>query len=136
MEATIQLFREQLFKAFYDWLEANKEAIGEKWYTQLFHEAKNGEDISDNVAAIIGTALWMFNMISECGVLAGIGPNNVSIHEINPRLDEKSTKRLLLMISSAMGLQYLPKEIATQSIPIISSKRFSLKLWVNSSTKA
>jgi hypothetical protein len=129
MEEFITLLRAQLFESFYNWLERNKTAISEKWYANLFNEAKKGEDISDNAVAIMWTALWMFNMVSDCGILAGIGPNSVSIQEIDRRLDEKSTMRLLHLISAAMALQHLPKEIATQNIPIISGKRFSLKLW-------
>jgi len=129
LEKAIGLFRTQLFYAFYGWLEANKDAIG-KWYDQLHKRAKDAENITTNAIAIMGTSMWMFNMIANCGVMAGIGPDKVSIHQLDPRLDEKTTKRLLLLISACMNLQYLPPEIAKQEIPIISSKKFSLKLWV------
>jgi len=131
MEATIRLFRDTLFSAFYEWLEKNKAAIGEKWYSQLFNEAKEAENDGDNAVNIMGVSLWMFNTIANMGVLAGIGPDKVSIHEIDPRLDENSTKRLLRLISATMNLQYLSREIATMKIPVISSRKFSLKLWIN-----
>jgi len=119
------MFRRSLLDAFSDWLEKNREAIG-KWYDKL--QKQSWRECATPVE-IMGTAMWMFNRVADLGVLAGIGPDQVSIHEINPRLDEKSTKRLLLLISSCMNLQFLPKDVINLGIPIISSKRFSLKLW-------
>jgi len=126
MEDLVRMFRQSLLSAFEDWLEKNKETIG-KWYDQLLSQVK-GVDC-DTAIKIMGTAMWMFNMIADLGVLAGIGPDGPSIHEIRQGLDEQSTERLLLIISSCMNLQYLPREIATQPIPVISAKQFSLKLW-------
>jgi len=129
MEDTIRLFRNQLFETFWEWVETNKEAIGEKWYAFFQKKGKDAEAECDTALKIMATSLWMFNMISNCGIMAGIGPNNVSIHQLDEHLDEKTSKRLLYIISSCMCLQYLPKEVVMQPIPIISSKRFSLKLW-------
>jgi hypothetical protein len=129
LETTVRLFRTQLFEAFFNWLETNKNAIG-KGYDQLYRRGKEAEATCDNAIKIMGTSMWMFNMIAGCGVLAGIGPNNVSVQEINENLDKKSTMRLLHLISACMRLQGLPREIAAQEIPIISNKKFSLKLWV------
>jgi hypothetical protein len=129
MEDVIRLFRKQLFSSFYDWVETNKEAIGEKWHKQLSEKGKDAEDECDTALKVMGTAMWVFNMIANCGVLAGIGPNKVNLVFIAPGLDENSSKRLLHLIAACMSLQYLPKEMATQSIPIISGKKFSLKLF-------
>jgi len=71
IEDTIILFRNKLFKAFYGWLEKNKKAIGEKWYSQLFNEAKDAENIASNAIGILAVSMWMFNMTANCGVLAG-----------------------------------------------------------------
>jgi len=119
------MFRRSLLDAFSDWLEKNRDAIG-SWYESL--QKQSWRECATPVE-IMGTAMWMFNRVADLGVLAGIGPDQVSIHEINPRLDEKSTKRLLQLISSCMNLQFLPKDVINLGIPIISSKRFSLKLW-------
>jgi len=124
-EEIIRLFRRQLLDAFSDWLEKNKEAIG-KWYDSL--QKQTWRECATPIE-IMGTAMWMFNMIADLGVLAGIGPDGVSIHELREGLDEQSTRRLLLLISSCMNLQYLPREIATKPIPIISAKQFSLRLF-------
>lgn len=129
MEDTIRLFRKQLFEAFWDWVETNKETIGEKWYAFFQKKGKDAEADCDTAIKIMATSMWMFNMISGCGILAGIGPNNVNLQHLDERLDEKTSKRLLYLIASCMCLQYLPREVATQPIPIISSKKFSLKLW-------
>jgi hypothetical protein len=129
LEDVIRLFRKQLFSSFYEWLENNKEAIGEKWFRQLSDKGKEAEDECDTAIKVMATSMWMFNSIANFGVLAGIGPNTVSLHEIALGLDDKSTKRLLHLIAASMSLQYLSKEIATKPIPIISGKHFSLKLF-------
>jgi len=125
LEDVIRMFRERLLLAFDNWLEQNKEAIGEKWYGRL---RTQGRDCATPIE-IMATSMWIFNMIAGFGVLTGIGPNKVQIHEIDKRLDEQSTRRLLIIISSCMSLQCLPKDTVTQPIPIISPKRFSLKVF-------
>jgi hypothetical protein len=78
---------------------------------------------------LMGDAMWMMNMIANLGVLAGVGPNHFDLQVLAPGLDEKSSKRLLALISSSLCLQGLPAEIVNQEIPIISSKKFSLELF-------
>jgi hypothetical protein len=121
------MFRESLISAFKDWLEKNHEAIGDKWYDSLMKKVTEAD--ADTAVKIMGTSLWMFNMIAGFGVMAGIGPNNVNLQGLNPALDEKSTKRLLVIISECMCLQYLPPDIATKQIPVITAKQFSLELF-------
>ena len=77
--------------------------------------------------------MWMFNSVANCGVMCGIGPDGPVFNDswIAEGLDEKSTKRLLLVISACMNLQHLPPEIAKRKIPIISSEKFSLKLYLD-----
>jgi len=125
MEEIIRLFRKSLLEAFDNWLEKNREAIG-SWYDTL--QKQSWRDCATAIE-IMGTSMWMFNMIANLGVMAGIGPDEVHLVEIRPGLDEESTKRLLRMIQACMNLQYLPKDVATKPIPIISAKRFSLKLF-------
>jgi hypothetical protein len=131
MESLVRILRESLFKAFYDWLEKNKAAIGEKWYVHAFNEAKRAEDLADNAIGVVGAAMWMFNTIANCGVMAGVGPDGYSLQYFeNSKIDEASTRRLLQMIVACMNLQHLPTEEAKKQIPIISSRKFSLKLFV------
>ncbi|MEM3361622.1 MAG: hypothetical protein QXV85_10510 [Candidatus Bathyarchaeia archaeon] len=130
MESLVRMFRESLFKAFYDWLEKNKTAIGEKWYVYAFNEAKKAEDLADNAVGVVGAAMWMFNTIANCGVMAGVGPDGYSLQCLDPKIDEASTKRLLMMIVACLNLQYLPLEEAKKPIPVISRSKFSLKLFV------
>lgn len=125
MEEIIRLFRRSLLDSFDNWLTKNKAALGEKWYSFLLKKRADAGDCATPIE-IMATSMWIFSMIAECGVMAGIGPDKVNIVEIRQGLDEQSTKRLLLMIQSCMNLQYLPKETATKPIPIISAKRFSL----------
>lgn len=131
MEDVIRLFRKQLFSAFWEWVEKNKSEIGEKWHTWFLKKGKDAEDECNNAIKIMATALWIFNMVSGW-VAAGIGPNNVNLHHISEGIDEQTTKRLLHLIASCLSLQYLPKELATKEIPIISRKHFSLKLFTES----
>jgi len=125
-EDIIRMFRTQLLDTFSDWLEKNREAIGDKWCDSL--QKQPWRECATPIE-IMATSMWMFNMIADCGVLAGIGPDQVSIHEIREGLDKQSTVRLLHLIKACMNLQYLPREVANQPIPIISAKQFSLKLW-------
>lgn len=133
LEGIVKLFRDRLFAAFYEWLDTNKSVIG-KWYDGLYKRAKDGENIADDAIGIMATAMWMFNMIADCGVLAGIGPDRVDLQVLAEGLDRQSTMRLLNLISACMNLQYLPRDIAKQKIPIISSKKFSLKLFTQRGT--
>jgi hypothetical protein len=127
LEEVIRMFRESLISAFKDWLEKNHEAIGDKWYDSLMKKVTEAD--ADTAIKIMGTSLWMFNMIAGFGVMAGVGPNNVNLQGLDPALDEKSTKRLLVLISECMCLQYLPPDIATKQIPVITAKKFSLVLF-------
>lgn len=129
LEKTIRMFKKQLFEAYFDWLKKNRETTGERWYKKLKEQGLEAKDCNSAVK-IIGVALWMFNMTSNFGVLAGIGPNDVKLHEIHEKLDERSTKRLLTLVAACLSLQYLPPPIGKEEIPVISPKRFSLKLWV------
>ena len=129
----LRLFRNELFSAFYEWLEKNREYLG-KWHDQLYKQAKeSAENMSDDALGIFSTAMWIFASISNCGVMCGIGPDGPVFNDswIAEGLDEKSTKRLLLMISACMNLQHLPPDLIRKKIPIISSKKFSLKLYLD-----
>lgn len=117
-----------MFLAFYDWLDTNKEAIG-KWYGDLYDKAKKAEAECDTFMKIMGDSLWMFNMIADLGVWAGVGLNKFDLQWLKPGLDEKSSKRMLALISSSLGLQGLPQDVRQQQMAIISSKKFSLKLF-------
>jgi hypothetical protein len=132
VESTIRLFRNTLFEAFWEWVETNKQAISERMYEHLSNEDKKAEDDCNTALKIVASALWMLNMIAGCGVMAGVGVNGVNDQTDYKEtgLDEKTSKRLLLLIQSCLNLQYLPPEIAKQEIPIISSRHFSLKLFV------
>jgi len=135
MESTLVMFKEGLFNAFHDWIVKHETVIG-GWYDKLLKLEKEAWDSCTDAIKLIGTALWMFSMISQFGVLAGLGPNSVNLQQIPEGIDEKATKRVLLLCSSCLCLQGLPKEIAYQQIPEAKAPwRFSLAkyaLWVES----
>jgi len=116
MEETIVMFKECLFQSFYDWLLRHREIIGDRHYGKLLDDLKKSWDLSDTAVKLIGIAMWIFNMIANLGVMAGLGPAKVNIVEIPQQYDEKLTRRVLLNCSSCLCLQYLPKEIGTQKI--------------------
>jgi hypothetical protein len=130
MENTFRWFRESLYQAFYDWLDVNKGQIG-RWYADLYEKAKKGEAECTTFMQIMGDAMWMLNMIANLGVLAGVGPNTYNLQDLREGLDKKSSERMLILISSVLCLQYLPRDIISQEWPIISSKKFSLKLFTD-----
>ena len=129
MEEFTHLFRERLFAAFYNWLDVNEETIGEHWYTDLHNKAADYEATCNTIMKIMGGAMWMFNMIANLGVMAGVGPNHFDLQSLALGLDETSSKRILALIAASLGLQGLPPEIANKEVPIISSKKFSLELF-------
>jgi len=126
------LFRERLFRAFYDWLDTNKQTIG-TWYAALYDRAEKAEADCDTMMKIMANAMWMFNMIANLGVLAGVGPNKFDLQHLAPGIEERSSKRILMLISSALSLQGLPSDVMHQKMPIISSKNFSLRLFTDKS---
>jgi len=136
LESTLVMFKEGLFNAFHDWIKKHEDVIGDRWYNDLLKKEKEAWDSCTDAVKLIGTALWMFNMIAQFGVLTGLGPNSVNIQQIPKGIDEQATKRILILISSCLYLQGLPKEIAYQPIPEAKAPwRFSLAkyaMWVKS----
>jgi hypothetical protein len=129
MESLSRMFIERLFLAFFDWLDTNRKAIGDKWYRGLWSRGKEAEADCNTISKLIGDGMWMLNQVSNLGVMAGVSPNRVDLQVLAPSLDRQSTMRLLALISSSLGLQGLPKEIREQEIPVITSKHFSLRLY-------
>jgi hypothetical protein len=102
------MFLERVSVAMEDWAEANRGAIGDRWFRQIVRESKKYRGRDDPpIPTVIGFALWCFNTVSQFGVLAGIGPSKVNLQGIPPQLDERSTRRLLLLCASCLSLQYL-----------------------------
>lgn len=128
LEDFTRLFRERLFAAFFNWLEVNKNTINKR-YDNIYKEGRKAEAECNTLGQIMGYSLWMFNMIADCGVNAGIGLNGVNFQSVAEGIDEASSKRLLALLASSLGLQGLPREIIYKEIPIISSKKFSLQLF-------
>jgi hypothetical protein len=101
----VELVGKQLLNSFNDWLEANKNNIHPKLYNRIRKELRKVK--VDNIVSVIGTAMWMFQILGNVGVGAGIGPNDYVIQYMNENIDRKTTERLLLMISTALKLQYI-----------------------------
>lgn len=129
IESVSRMAIERLFLAFYNWLDVNRKTIGDKWYTDLRSKGKDAEADCNTISKMIGNGMWMLNMVSNLGVMAGVGPNHFDLQGLTPGLDEQSTNRVLALISATLGWQGLPKEMRDKEIPIITSKHFSLKLY-------
>ncbi len=128
LEDFTRSFRERLFAAFFNWLEVNKNTLGKR-YDGIYNEGRKAEAECNTLQKIMGYSLWMLNMIADCGVNAGIGLNGVNFQSVAEGIDEGSSKRLLALLASSLGLQGLPREIIDKEIPIISAKKFSLQLF-------
>jgi hypothetical protein len=87
LESTLVMFKEGLFNAFHDWLEKHEDVIG-GWYEKLLKEEKKAWEMSKDAISLIASALWMFNMIAQFGVLAGVRPANVNLQQIPEGIDE------------------------------------------------
>jgi len=70
MESTIRLFRNSLFEAFWDWIDANEKRIDERMLNHLTKEGKKAEDECNTALRVMASAMWMLNMIGSCGVMA------------------------------------------------------------------
>lgn len=125
-----RLFRKQLYEGFFDWLDLNQKTIGATWYNDLSKKGKKAEADCNSCVKLLSNSMWMLNMITNLGVMAGVMVNAYDLQHLADGLDEKSTKRLLSLMGSCMALQGFPKEIMVKEYPIISSKHFSLGLWV------
>jgi len=107
-EQLCKLFIKTLMDAFATWIKEHKEAIGEKWYKKLQRMIKREQKRKEySIANVMGTALWIFNILSNFGVMGGLAPNKVTVHEIPKQLDVRSTMRVLHLCSSCLSLQYL-----------------------------
>lgn len=139
VEEFVRLLREQLFDAFFKWLEVNKDKIGAEaskppkekpkeepfslmnyrkgivptlpkegwhtkinakkaasWYNRLYTEGKKAYDTCDSPGKIMGCGLWMFNMIADLGVGAGLGINEYHLQFLAPgvKMAQKPTFNL------------------------------------------
>jgi hypothetical protein len=92
--------RRELSEKFLAWLDRNRERIGEKWYKKLlknFRKAKMNDETH-----ILATALWMFNMVANLGVIAGIGISfGYKIEKIY-NLDRETSEDLLKVIAKCL----------------------------------
>lgn len=105
----LSLFNDRLLSAFDEWIEYHREHIGGGWYSAFKKELKKmrKNDVS-GPADIVARALYIFNMISNLGVMAGITKDGVQLQCItNPNIDRKRTMRLLYLCSSCIALQHL-----------------------------
>jgi hypothetical protein len=105
IKVLIELVGQQLINSFNDWLEANKNNLHPRLYNKLRKQLRKVE--VDSIVSVIGTAMWMFQILGNVGVGAGIGPYDYVIQYMNENIDRKTTERLLLMISTALKLQYI-----------------------------
>lgn len=104
-------FLERLCTAMRDWAEANRGAIGDKWYKHIVKSVKRTEkNRNPRIPEVMGFALWCLNTVANLGVMAGVGPNEYKLLKVPEGVDEKQTKRLLSLIAASLSLQYLPSK--------------------------
>jgi hypothetical protein len=110
-----------LFDKFTDWLNINNEAIDERWRRKLEKTINKARKKAKNTfTETMGTALWILNVISTLGVIAGVGVNGYKIHHIvNSKIDRESTNKLLEEIVKTFKLQY---NITIQNLKEMNNK--------------
>ena len=97
---------------------------------QLWKQGQDAKANSNKLGGLMGEGLWMLNMIANLGVGAGVMIGEYNLQYLHNGIEEKSTKRLLLFISTTFCVQGLPMDVLDREIPIISQKHFSLELYV------
>jgi hypothetical protein len=107
IKALIELIGQQLVNSFDNWLEVNKDKLNPKFYNKLKKELRK-VNIS-TVPGVVGVALWMLQILGEAGCYVGVGPYGYTLQRCE-NLDRISTEKVLLMISTALKLQYIPPE--------------------------
>lgn len=130
MQDLTKLLKERVYAAFFNWLTVNRRVIGECWYVDLWSKGKDQEANDCSLLDILGSAMWMFNMVANLGVGAGLGVGTFDLQFLASGLDEQSTKRLLALLSSTLCYQRLPLEILDKEIAVITPKHFSLEAYV------
>ena len=84
----------------------NQAVLGDKWTKKLGHavrELRRGSSLS--IPQVLGTALWIFAILGNLGVQAGLGLEGPSVASIPEELDEETTVRLLEACSYALRCQ-------------------------------
>jgi len=107
VESLLSLFAGTLCDALTEWVEANREKLGEKWAKFILKETRKFRKSEKTVPGVVGFAMWAFNVVANLGVQAGLAPGEARIYEIPEWLDEKSTRRVLELCASTVSLQYL-----------------------------
>ena len=110
LEALIRLFKKSLFDAideFCNRYECVGDKIIQRWIRGVRKEARKAKKEKMNIKALIGYALWFYNILAQVGVMAGIGPNRVNIQGIPEWMDARLVKKWLVICSSVFALQYL-----------------------------
>jgi hypothetical protein len=125
IEDYAKMLREQLFQAFFEWLDTNKATIGGKWYNNLWKQGVDAKAECNTPGAVMGYGMWMLNMITNLGVSAGVSINDYSLHGVAQGINEQASRKLLALIGCSFTLQFIPNK----EFPIISSKHFSLQEW-------
>jgi hypothetical protein len=97
-------------RTFRYWIDRNRNMIDPRWVRRLERELSKVH--TDTVPGVVGAAMWMFNMISNMGVLATVGLDGYKVLNYSG-FDEESTNRLLISISAALHLQLIPPEMVS-----------------------
>ena len=130
MEDYTKLVKKQLYKAFFDWLETNREQLQPKWFNQLWKEAEKSKNETLNLVGLMGVGMWMLAMLNEQGVIAGIARGKPNVQGLREGLDEKSSMRILNLIASLFCVQGLPMDVLEKQIAEINPKHFSLTAYI------
>ncbi|MEM4958838.1 MAG: hypothetical protein QXX12_03070 [Nanopusillaceae archaeon] len=98
MDLQTEVMKKLLIDAAWQWLEANKNAIGDKWYEKISKHLRRADtEITDKIR-LMGYALWLFNIVTNFSVVAYISRRRYTVWHINENLDQRTTKQLIAAI--------------------------------------
>lgn len=98
MDNRTEILKRLLIETAHEWLERNKNAIGDKWYEKIRKELNRANSIIYDRVTLMGYALWLFNILVNLGVIAVLTKSGYHIININKALDQRTTKRLIVVI--------------------------------------
>lgn len=106
--------KRMLVEAFEAWIERHRGMMSDRWYRRLRSELNRFRRQNATIPIVAGFAMWVFNVIGNMGVEAGVGPDGFTVFDTTWQrgFDRQTTNRLLVAIMTALKLMYIPPDVA------------------------
>ncbi|MEM1537495.1 MAG: hypothetical protein QXK12_03385 [Candidatus Nezhaarchaeales archaeon] len=108
------LFAGRLYEALKEFVEKNGKALHPKLVEAFRRRLPEIESVN-NLVDVMAYSMWLYSALANLGVKASVNPSGPGFPEavdkpIPENLDDQSTKKLLVAISTALNAQYIPRE--------------------------